>query len=87
MLARAISTEAELEETKSRGLDMYRQNTLLTQQVQALTVRGKETEAQLKDGQARDSRRDAPPAPAQRRQEPEGRRASLKDDLDDFIPF
>lgn len=38
-----------------------------------------------KDGQPRDSRKDEPPA---RRQEPqEGRRPSLKDDMDDFIPF
>jgi hypothetical protein len=31
----------------------------------------------LKDGQARDSRKDEPPAP----------RKSMKDDMDDFIPF
>lgn len=39
----------ELSEAKERGLDMYRQNTLLTAQVQALTVRNREAEAQKKD--------------------------------------
>lgn len=39
----------------------------------------------LKDGQTRDSRKDEQPA---RRQEPaEAPRKSMKDDMDDFIPF
>jgi hypothetical protein len=41
--------EAELGDVKARGLDMYRLNERLTGQVQALTVRGRETEAQLRD--------------------------------------
>lgn len=39
----------ELEEAKQRGLDLYRQNERLIQQVQSLTVRGRETELQLRD--------------------------------------
>lgn len=41
--------EAELSDVKGRGLDMWRLNERLTLQVQALTVRGRETEAQLRD--------------------------------------
>lgn len=41
--------EAENGDLKARGLDMYRLNERLTSQVQALTVRGRETEAQLRD--------------------------------------
>lgn len=39
----------EIEEHKGRGLDLYRENERLAQQVQALTVRGRETELQLKE--------------------------------------
>ena len=39
--------EEELKETKQRGLELYRQNGLLAQQVQALSVRNREGDAQL----------------------------------------
>lgn len=39
----------EIEEHKGRGLDLYRENTRLTEQLQALTVRHRETDLQLKD--------------------------------------
>lgn len=41
--------EEESKDLKARGLEMYRLNERLTTQVQALTVRGRETEAQLRD--------------------------------------
>jgi len=41
--------DAENGDLKLRGLEMYRLNERLTSQVQALTVRGRETEAQLRD--------------------------------------
>jgi len=41
--------EEESKDLKARGLEMYRLNERLTSQVQALTVRGRETEAQLRD--------------------------------------
>jgi len=41
--------EAEASDLKLRGLEMYRLNERLTSQAQALTVRGRETEAQLRD--------------------------------------
>jgi len=47
--AESLVLAEELSEAKARGLDMYRQNTLLTAQVQALTVRNREAEAQKKD--------------------------------------
>jgi hypothetical protein len=50
--AEALVLAEELAEAKLRGLDMYRQNTLLTQQVQSLTVRNREAEAQKKDAVA-----------------------------------
>lgn len=53
LMAKALSAEAELEETKARGLDLYRQNTGLTQQVQSLTVRNREADAQLRDAKQR----------------------------------
>lgn len=50
--AEALVVAEELEEAKLRGLDMYRQITQLTQQVQSLTVRHREAEAQKKDAVA-----------------------------------
>jgi septal ring factor EnvC (AmiA/AmiB activator) len=47
--AEAMVLGEELEETKTRGLELYRQNTALTAQVQSLTVRSREAEAQRKD--------------------------------------
>jgi len=47
--AEALVLAEELEEAKGRGVDLYRQNQLLSAQVQALTVRGREADAQLKD--------------------------------------
>lgn len=47
------AAEAEIEDLKGRGLDLYRENTKLATQVQALTVRGRESEAQLKDASVR----------------------------------
>lgn len=41
--------EEESKDLKARGLEMYRLNERLTSQCQALTVRGRETEAQLRD--------------------------------------
>lgn len=45
----ALVLQEELDEAKARGLEMYRQNTLLTAQVQSLTVRNREAEAQRTD--------------------------------------
>ena len=50
--AEAFVLHEELAEAKARGLDMYRQNTQLTAQVQSLTVRNREAEAQKKDALA-----------------------------------
>lgn len=50
--AEAFTLGEELAEAKARGLEMYRQNTLLTAQVQALTVRNREADAQRKDAVA-----------------------------------
>lgn len=47
--AEALVLGEELAEAKARGLDLYRQNGLLTQQVQALTVRNREADAQIAD--------------------------------------
>jgi hypothetical protein len=41
--------EEETKDLKARGLDMYRLNERLTSQLQAATVRGRETELQLRD--------------------------------------
>jgi hypothetical protein len=41
--------EEELKDAKQRGLDLYRENETLARQAQAATVRGRETELQLKD--------------------------------------
>ncbi len=51
LIAAKLSTEAELEDVKTRGLDLYRENTNLTSQLQSLTIRHRETGAQLKDAQ------------------------------------
>jgi len=51
LIAAKLATEAELEDVRTRGLDLYRENTNLTSQLQALTVRQRETAAQLKDAQ------------------------------------
>jgi chromosome segregation ATPase len=53
LTARALTAEAETTDAKARGLELYRQNTLLTTQLQALTVRHREAEAQLQDARAR----------------------------------
>src|SRR5262245_11890217 len=47
--AEALVLGEELEEAKTRGLDLYRQNTALIAQVQSLTVREREAQAQRKD--------------------------------------
>lgn len=47
--AEALVLSEELEEAKQRGLELYRQNVLLTQQVQSLTVSERESQAQRKD--------------------------------------
>lgn len=50
--ATALVLEEELEEAKSRGLDLYRVNTQLRGDVQLHKVRATELEAQLKDVRA-----------------------------------
>lgn len=65
----------ELSEAKARGLDMYRQNTQLTAQVQALTVRNREADAQRKDAIAAREEMD------QRLKALEAENASLHDEL------
>src|SRR5262245_18159032 len=47
--AEAFVLEEELAEAKQRGLELYRQNVELTSQVQRLTVREREAQAQRKD--------------------------------------
>lgn len=47
--AESLVLAEELSEAKGRGLEMYRQIELLSAQVQSLTVRNREAEAQLKD--------------------------------------
>ena len=49
LTAEVMVGKEELLEAKARGLDLYRENVSLTRQIQALTVRGRESEAQLKD--------------------------------------
>lgn len=46
------AANAEIEDLKTRGLDLYRENTNLTSQLQSLTVRQRETSAQLDDAKA-----------------------------------
>lgn len=50
--AETYALEAELEDVKARGLALYNENQVLSRQAQAATVRGRETEAQLKDASA-----------------------------------
>lgn len=50
--AECYALEAEAEDLKARGLALYRENETLTRQAQAAIVRGRETEAQLKDALA-----------------------------------
>jgi hypothetical protein len=47
LIAARMSAEAELEEAKGRGLDLYRENVQLAKQVQSLTVREREQRVQL----------------------------------------
>jgi predicted transcriptional regulator len=51
--AHSLVVEEELNEAKGRGLELYRANVDLTQQVQTLKVRERECNAQLKDRDAR----------------------------------
>jgi NAD(P)H-flavin reductase len=44
--------EEELKDVQARGLALYRENELLARQAQAATVRGRETELQLKEALA-----------------------------------
>jgi chromosome segregation ATPase len=73
--AEAFVLAEELSEAKARGLDMYRQNTQLTAQVQSLTVRNREAEAQKKDAIAARDEMD------QRLKALEAENASLTDEL------
>lgn len=73
--AEAFVLAEELAEAKARGLDMYRQNTQLTAQVQSLTVRNREAEAQKKDALAARDEMD------RRLQGLEAENASLTDEL------
>lgn len=50
--AKNLTLEAELEDAKTRGLDLYRENTKLTSSVQSLTVQKRELEAQVRDAAA-----------------------------------
>lgn len=73
--AEAFVLAEELSEAKARGLDMYRQNTQLTAQVQSLTVRNREAEAQKKDAIAARDEMD------RRLKALESENASLNDEL------
>ena len=73
--AEALVANEELAEAKARGLDLYRQNTLLTQQIQSMTVRNREAEAQRKDAVLALERAEA------RLQELESENATLTDEL------
>lgn len=50
--AESLILREELEEAKGRGLELYRVNTQLQQQVQTHTVRERELRAQIKDAEA-----------------------------------
>ena len=52
LTAEAMVLREELDEAKARGLDLYRENVKITGQVQSLTVRGRERDAQLADARA-----------------------------------
>jgi chromosome segregation ATPase len=54
--AELLVLEEELSEAKLRGVDLYKENVKLTAQVQALTVRQRELEAQLQDSQIASTR-------------------------------
>jgi chromosome segregation ATPase len=73
--AEAFVLAEELAEAKGRGLDMYRHNTQLTAQVQSLTLRNREAEAQKKDAIAAREEMD------RRLQALEAENASLNDEL------
>jgi chromosome segregation ATPase len=73
--AESLVLAEELTEAKQRGLELYRQNTQLTAQVQSLTVRGREAEAQKKDAVAARDEMD------QRLGVLEAENASLSDEL------
>jgi hypothetical protein len=53
LTAEGMVLKEELAEAKGRGLDLYRENVALTRTVSALTVRGRELDAQLTDAAAR----------------------------------
>lgn len=57
--AEVYAVEAELEETKGRNADLYRQAGGLAAQVQSLTVRHAEAQAQLRDAKAEADRESA----------------------------
>lgn len=48
--------ESELEDLKTRGLELYRANNQLTVQLQATSTRARETEARLRDSEAENAR-------------------------------
>jgi hypothetical protein len=73
--AESLVLGEELAETKARGLDLYRQNTQLVAQVQSLTVRSREAEAQRKDAVIARDEMD------QRLQKLETENANLSDEL------
>lgn len=56
LIAARLSAEAEMEEVKARGAELYRSNVDLTGQVQRLTVQHREQAAQLRDAAAREQR-------------------------------
>lgn len=49
LISERLAAEAELDEVKTRGIEIYNQNTELTRQVQSLRLRSEEREAQLRD--------------------------------------
>jgi len=51
--AKILTLEAELDEAKGRGLELWRSNADLSKQVQTLTLRDREAKAQLSDAAAR----------------------------------
>ena len=82
--AESLVLGEELSEAKARGLDMYRQLTLLTQQVQSLTVREREAVAQKKDAIAARDEMD------RRLRELESENASIAEELSRMrvlVPF
>jgi len=53
LTAQALVLNEELEEAKGRGLELYRENVELVKQVQMMSVRAREADAQLSDLQAK----------------------------------